>query len=161
LAKKRFPGPRFGAVSVAAMRDRWDLTERLFAAYYPRIVQRSEDAGQRETRGELLADAAGATLEIGAGTGINLEHYTPRVTELVLSEPSPYMLSQLHDALRDAPPAVGSSRLVAAEAQALPFGDQEFQTVVCTYVLCSVPDPQRALAEISRVVAPGGSLLFL
>jgi hypothetical protein len=51
------------------MRDRWDLTERLFAAYYPRIMQRSENAGQRATRAELLAGAAGPTLEIGTGNG--------------------------------------------------------------------------------------------
>ncbi len=143
------------------MRDRWDLTERLFAAYYPRIIQRAEDAGQRATRAELLAGAAGATLEIGAGNGANLEHYTAAVTELVLSEPSPHMLRRLRDELRDDPPAAGSWRVVRAGVQELPFGDATFQTVVCTYVLCSVPDPRRALAEIARVLAPGGQLLFL
>jgi SAM-dependent methyltransferase len=143
------------------MRDRWDFSERLFAAYYPRLMQRSENAGQRQTRAELLAGAAGATLEIGAGSGANLPHYSERVTELVVSEPSPHMLEHLRRALDDDPPPVGSYRLVQAGAQELPFADASFDTVVCTFVLCSVPDPRRALSEVARVLAPGGRMLFL
>jgi Methyltransferase domain len=108
------------------MRDRWDFSERLFAAYYPRLMQRSENAGQRQTRAGLLAGASGATLEIGAGSGANLPHYSERVTELVVSEPSPHTLEHLRRALDDGPPPVGSYRLVQAGAQELPFADASF-----------------------------------
>jgi SAM-dependent methyltransferase len=143
------------------MRDRWDFSERLFAAYYPWLLERSENAGQRETRAQLIAGATGRTLEIGAGSGANLPHYSAAVTELVVSEPSSHMLEHLRRALDDDPPPVGSYRLVQAGAQELPFPDASFETVVCTYVLCSVPDPRGALSEITRVLVPGGRLLFL
>ncbi|MFZ0039661.1 MAG: class I SAM-dependent methyltransferase [Solirubrobacteraceae bacterium] len=143
------------------MRDRWDITERLFAAYYPKIARRSEEAGQRETRAGLLAAATGRTLEVGTGNGFNLEHYPPTVTELVLSDPSPHMLDALRATIAERPPAVGSWEIVQAGLEDLPFADGEFQTVVCTYVLCSVSDPRRALQEITRVLAAGGRLLFL
>jgi SAM-dependent methyltransferase len=143
------------------MRDPLGLNERLFAAYYPRLIERSEKVGQRETRRRLISEATGATLGVGAGSGINLPHYTDRVTELVVTEPSPHMLAHLREALRQRRPPVGSVELVQASAQELPFADARFDTAVCTFVLCSVPDPSAALEEIARVLRPGGRLLFL
>lgn len=143
------------------MRDPLGLNERLFAAYYPRLIQRSEDAGQRETRRRLISGAAGATIEVGAGSGINVAHYTDRVTELVLTEPSPHMLAHLREAVQERRPPVGSLEIVQASALELPFADGHFDTAVCTFVMCSVPDPSAALAEIARVLRPGGRLLFL
>jgi ubiquinone/menaquinone biosynthesis C-methylase UbiE len=129
----------------------WNLSERLFAAYYPFLAARSERAGQAATRGELLADAQGRVLEVGAGHGLNLAHYPPDLDELVLTDPSPWMLSR----------APAGADIRQAGLPALPFADGRFDTVVCTYVLCSVEDQSAALAEIARVLAPGGSLLFL
>lgn len=143
------------------MRDPLGLNERLFAAYYPRLIQRSEDAGQRETRRRLVSGAAGVTIEVGAGSGINVAHYTDSVTELVLTEPSPHMLAHLRDAVRERRPPVGSLEIVQASALELPFADGRFDTAVCTFVMCSVPDPSAALEEIARVLRPGGRLLFL
>jgi SAM-dependent methyltransferase len=143
------------------MRDPLGLNERLFAAYYPWLIQRSENAGQRETRRALIAEATGSTIEVGAGSGINLAHYPDRVGELVVTEPSPHMLAHLRDALTQRRPPVGSLELVQASAQALPFADGRFDTAVCTFVLCSVPEPSAALAEVARVLRPGGRLLFL
>lgn len=143
------------------MRDPLGLNERLFAAYYPRLAALAENAGQRETRRELLSQARGRTLELGAGSGLNLPLYSDRVRELVISEPSPHMLAHLRKELEADPPPVGSWELVRAGAEALPFADESFDTVVGTYVLCTVPDPGRALAEVVRVLAPGGRLLFL
>jgi SAM-dependent methyltransferase len=143
------------------MRDPLGLNERLFALWYPIVVERAERAGQRATRRELLARASGRTLEVGAGSGLNLPHYTPAVTELVVSEPSPHMLAHLRSALEDEPPPVGSWKLVEAGGEELPFEDASFDTVVGTFVLCTIPDPGRALAEIARVLKPGGRFLFL
>lgn|SRR5579884_417187 len=143
------------------MRDPWGLNERLFALYYPHILELAERAGQRETRRALLAEAHGRTLELGAGSGVNLPHYTADVSELVVTEPSPHMLAHLRRQLTDAPPPVGSWKLVAAGAEELPFEDHSFDTVVATYILCTVPRPARALSEIARVLRPGGRYLFL
>jgi ubiquinone/menaquinone biosynthesis C-methylase UbiE len=130
---------------------RWNLSERLFAAYYPFVAAKSERAGQAATRGELVAGARGRVLEVGCGHGLNLSHYPQGLDELVLTDPSPWMLSR----------APAGTDIHQAGLPSLPFADGRFDTVVCTYVLCSVDDPSAALAEIARVLAPGGSLLFL
>jgi ubiquinone/menaquinone biosynthesis C-methylase UbiE len=137
------------------------LSQRLFAFYYPRLVALAENAGQRETRRELLAQAQGRTLELGAGSGLNVAHYSERVTELVLTEPSSPMLARLRAELEAAPPRSGSWELVQCGVEQLPLADHSVDTVVATYVLCSVPDPAAALREIARVLAPGGHYLFL
>jgi ubiquinone/menaquinone biosynthesis C-methylase UbiE len=136
------------------------LNERLFAFYYPRVCALAENAGQRETRRELVSEATGRTLELGAGSGVNLPHYTERVTELVISEPSPHMLNHLRTAIEEDPPDTGSWKLVQTGAEELPFEDESFDTVVATFILCTVPDPARALREMFRVLAPGGRYLF-
>jgi ubiquinone/menaquinone biosynthesis C-methylase UbiE len=137
------------------------LNERLFALWYPIVVERSERGGQRETRRELVSQASGRTLEIGAGSGLNLPHFTAAVTELVVSEPSPHMLAHLRAKLAENPPPVGSWKLVEVGGEQLPFEDGSFDTVVATFVMCTIPHPERALAEIARVLRPGGRYLFL
>jgi ubiquinone/menaquinone biosynthesis C-methylase UbiE len=143
------------------VRDPFGLNERFFAWYYPKVVSIAERAGQAETRRELLADAAGRTLEVGAGTGFNLPHYTSQVTELVATEPSPHMLDQLRARLEEAAPPVGSWEVRVADAEDLPFDDESFDTVVSGFVMCSVPRPEVALEEIARVLKPGGRYIFL
>lgn len=140
-----------------------DLSERLFATYYPALVRRSDRAGQARTRERLLAHAEGATLEIGAGSGANLPWYPKAVTELVLADPSPYMLDHLRSELASIPewPGSGIVSLVRAGFPSLPFDDASYDTVVVTYVLCSIADVPGALAEIARVLRPQGRLLFL
>lgn len=137
------------------------LNERLFARWYPVVVGLSERAGQDETRRDLVGQATGRTLEIGAGNGYNLPHYGSRVTELVVTEPSAPMLTHLRRRLEDAPPPVGGWALVASSGQELPFPDASFDTVVATFVHCTIPDPAAALAQIARVLRPGGRYLFL
>jgi ubiquinone/menaquinone biosynthesis C-methylase UbiE len=130
----------------------------LFARGYDRFTKSTEDAGLREKRRELLARASGRTLEIGAGTGSNLELYPEAVTELVLTEPDEHMRAQLERKLS----ALGRRpEVVGAGAERLPFPDASFDTVVATLVLCTIPAPRRALEEISRVLKPDGRLLFL
>ncbi|MGN6558205.1 MAG: class I SAM-dependent methyltransferase [Solirubrobacterales bacterium] len=132
---------------------------RLFSAVYDSGLKASEDAGLRQMRRELLVQARGRVLELGAGTGLNLELYPHEgLDSLVLTEPDPHMVKQLRQrAAKNCPGA----DLVEAGAENLPFADDSFDTVVVTLVLCTVPDQPTALGEISRVLAPGGQLLFL
>jgi ubiquinone/menaquinone biosynthesis C-methylase UbiE len=137
------------------------LSERAFARWYPIVMGWSENAGQRETRAELLGAAHGRTLELGAGSGCNLPHYPPAVTDLVVSEPSPHMREHLKAQLEEDPPPVGSWELVDCGAEQLPFEDDSFDTVSAAFVHCTIPDPPAALREIARVLKPGGQYLFL
>ena len=143
------------------MRDPWGLNERLFALYFPPLLALAENAGQRETRRALVGRASGRTLELGAGAGVNLPHYTSAGDELVVSDPSPHMRAHLESELADHPPHAGSVRLIDCAGESIPFGDATFDTVVATYILCTTPEPERVLAEIHRVLAPGGRYLFL
>ena len=131
---------------------------RLFAAVYDRGLKGTEEAGLREMRRETLRAARGRTIDLGAGTGANLDLYPEGVTELVLAEPGPHMAAQLRPKLAESP---RSAELVEASAEELPFEDSSFDTAVFTLVLCTVPNPQRALAEAARVLKPGGRLLFV
>lgn len=134
------------------------MRRRLFAALYETFNKGSEAAGMRDERRQLLANAAGATIEIGAGTGLNVAHYPEAVTELVLTEPDQFMRRRLL-ARVDALDRV--VQVLDAPAERLPFPDTTFDTAVVTLVLCSVPDQQVALEEIARVLKPNGRLLFL
>jgi len=136
------------------------LLDGLFARIYDRTLAPLEDAGLRDWRAELLAGLTGTVVEIGAGTGLNLAHYPTSVDRLVLTEPEPAMLAQLRDRLGEV--AVGIAVTAErASASSLPLGDGEADAVVCTLVLCTVPDPAAVLAEVRRVLRPGGRLVFL
>lgn len=131
---------------------------RGFAALYDRSFKATEEAGLREMRRETVAQAAGRTIDVGAGTGANLELFPDAVTELVLAEPDPHMARRLRDKLAE---SGRSAELVGAPAERLPFEDSSFDTAVFTLVLCTIPDPVAALAEAARVLKPGGKALFL
>jgi ubiquinone/menaquinone biosynthesis C-methylase UbiE len=134
------------------------MRRRLFAALYDTVGRGSEAAGLRGERRQLLAGAEGAAIEIGAGTGLNLEHYPEAVSRLVLTEPDRHMRRRLQQRVD----VLGlSAEVVDAPAERLPFPDASFDTAVVTLVLCSVPAQDVALAEISRVLKPNGRLLFL
>jgi ubiquinone/menaquinone biosynthesis C-methylase UbiE len=127
------------------------------ALTYDPFLALGERRGMAARRRALLAEARGRVLELGAGTGLNLSHY-PAVAELVLTEPDPAMRGRLaRRVARSRRPA----RVVAAGAEALPFADASFDTVVSTLVLCTVQDVDAALAEVRRVLAPGGRLLLI
>lgn len=133
---------------------------RLFSAVYDRGMKGTEEAGLRDMRHELLAGARGRVLELGAGTGVNLEHYPETIDGLTLTEPDPHMTKRLREKLA----ALGKTSevtVIEAPAESLPFPDDFFDTAVVTLVLCTVPDQAGALKEIQRVLKPDGQLLFL
>lgn len=134
------------------------VDSRTGAALYNPFTWAGEKLGMARRRRELLADARGRVLEIGAGTGHNLRHYPSGLDELVLTEPGARIGSHID---LDRAPAGVPVRLEQAPAEYLPFQDASFDTVVATLVLCTVGDPQRAVAEAARILRPGGRLLFL
>lgn len=110
-----------------------------------------------EHRGWACSQATGETLEVAIGTGLNLPHYPPEVA-LTGIDLSPEMLALARDR------AVELDRSVVlqeADAEALPFPDASFDTVVCTYSLCNVPDDSKAIREMQRVLKPGGRLILV
>jgi ubiquinone/menaquinone biosynthesis C-methylase UbiE len=134
---------------------------RIFAALYDRMLAGTEKAGLADMRGEVVREAHGRTLELGAGTGLNLHHYTDAVAELVLTEPDPFMAKRLRSRLAEDPPAPPAVEIVETPAEALPFEDRSFDSVVSTLVLCSVEDPDGVVDQIARVLRPGGRFLYL
>jgi ubiquinone/menaquinone biosynthesis C-methylase UbiE len=112
-------------------------------------------------RAELICQAAGVVVEVGAGTGHNLAHYTDSVTQLILTEPDPHMARRLRARLEAAPPAAQAARVVAAPAERLPVADGSIDVVVATLVLCTVSDPAAAVAEIERILRPAGRLFLI
>lgn len=134
------------------------LRGRLFAALYDPMMNAAEQAGMGRRRAELLVDARGDVLEVGAGTGANLRHYGPQVETLTLTEPEEPMATRLRARAAALSP---TPRIVIVPAEHLPFDDESFDTVVCTLVLCTTADLAAALREMRRVLRPEGRLLFM
>jgi ubiquinone/menaquinone biosynthesis C-methylase UbiE len=148
-------------MAAGAMGKAYDATwGRMFARFYDRALKASEENGLGEMRATLLADARGRVVEIGAGTGVNVDLYGKGIEDLTLVEPDPHMAAQLRARL-EGDGEGAPRRLVEAPAEALPFGDDTFDTAVATLVLCTVPDPVAAVSELARVLRPGGRLLFI
>ena len=134
------------------------LWGRLFAAGYDTFQASLERNFLGAIRSELLSEARGRVVEIGSGTGVNLQHYPRSIDELVCTEPEEPMARRLR---RKAAAAGLAARVVGAPAESLPFDDDSFDTAVATLVLCTVSDPAAALREIDRVLRPGGRLIFI
>jgi ubiquinone/menaquinone biosynthesis C-methylase UbiE len=97
-------------------------------------------------------------LEIGIGSGLNLPLYGPAVDTVIGLEPSPELLRMARDRAATARVPV---QLLEASAEAVPLDTASIDTVVMTWTLCTIPDPHSALAELRRVLKPGGALLFV
>lgn len=134
---------------------------RLSAVFYDRLIAGSEAAGLADWREDLLAGLEGRVLEIGAGTGLNLAHYTDKVDRLILSEPDRHMRNRLETKVSTHPRRCGQVGVIDAGAEYLPFPNETFNAVVSTLVLCSVDDPPSALSEVHRVLKPGGTFAFI
>lgn len=132
---------------------------RLLARLYDPIMRGSEEGCLREWRATLLEGVEGRALEIGAGTGASLDAWGDGLERLYLAEPTPAMARQLEarvpGRLRDV------AEVVPHGAEAIGLDDASVDVVFSSLVLCSVSDLDRALAEIHRVLVPGGRLIFI
>ncbi|WP_327366036.1 class I SAM-dependent methyltransferase [Streptomyces sp. NBC_01217] len=130
----------------------------VFARFYARMSVAAETgAGLAAVRSELLAGLSGRVIDIGAGNGLNFAHYPPAVSEVVAIEPE-RTLRQL--AVRSALRAGIPVDVVPGVAEALPVKSEAFDGAVTSLVLCTVRNVERSLAEIVRVLRPGGELRF-
>ncbi|WP_432112984.1 class I SAM-dependent methyltransferase [Streptomyces sp. S1] len=130
----------------------------LFARFYARFSVSAETRGGiGALRAELLAGLAGRVVEVGAGNGLNFGHYPVGVTEVVAVEPEARLRELAGRAARRAAVPV---TVVPGTAEALPAGDGAFDAAVVSLVLCTVRDVPAALAELRRVLRPGGELRF-
>ena len=109
-------------------------------------------------RSESLAQASGEILEIGFGTGLNLPHYPGSVRRITTVDPNPGMGSRAR--LRIARSGILVDHRVLS-GEELPFAEGSFDCAVSTWTLCSIPDPDRAVREVYRVLKPGGRFFFL
>ncbi|MFE2431703.1 class I SAM-dependent methyltransferase [Streptomyces sp. NPDC059373] len=136
------------------------VSHPVFARLYARCGPVADGRGFARHRDELLAGLSGRVIEIGAGSGLNFRHYPRTVSEVVALEPERRLrLLAADEALRaDVPVPVD---VVPGVAEALPVKSEAFDAAVCCLVLCSVRDQRRALAELHRVVRPGGQLRLL
>ena len=122
----------------------------------PYLLDAAMDTPELRTiRARVAAGLAGDVLEIGFGSGHNLPHLPPGVTRLLAVEPSGAAIDRARKRIAASPVTV---EIVAPDAQRLPLPDASVDSALCTWSLCTIPDPVAAVAEIRRVLRPGGQL---
>jgi ubiquinone/menaquinone biosynthesis C-methylase UbiE len=126
------------------------------------ILPRLCDLGMRNKlllpiRERVIGAAEGRVLEIGVGSGLNLPFYRPPVREVLALEPAAKLMTMAQNASRG---TIMPVSFLEASAEAIPLADHSVDTIVTTWTMCSIPHADTALAEIRRVLRPGGKLLF-
>lgn len=130
---------------------------KVFANLYDPLMKPLDVVLIYKVRQRLLQKAYGEVLEIGSGTGLNFPHYPSAVKKITAIEPE----QKLRD--KSLPKAIRAANSITVQegvAEDLPFPDNSFDTVVNTLVFCTIPEPEKAMEEIVRVVKPGGTVLF-
>jgi ubiquinone/menaquinone biosynthesis C-methylase UbiE len=133
------------------------ISHPLFARFYQRMSVVMDRAGAAEHRHALLTGLTGRVIEVGAGNGRMFAHYPPQVSDVLAVEPEPRLRAAAITAAQTAPVPI---RVVDGLADDLPGNDGEYDAAVVALVLCTVPDQASALAELHRVIRPGGQLRF-
>jgi SAM-dependent methyltransferase len=131
--------------------------------YRKLVIPRLTDLAMRNKqlepyRERVIGAAEGRVLEIGVGSGLNLARYPPSVREVLALEPDPRLIDM---ARNKSSAGVRPVNFLEASAERIPLEDASVDTVVSTWTMCSIPDVRRALAEMRRVLRPGGQLLFV
>jgi ubiquinone/menaquinone biosynthesis C-methylase UbiE len=132
----------------------------IIAQIYDALLAPAEWLCLADWRRNLVGSLSGSVLEIGAGTGRNLEHYGSAVERLVLTEPTRHMRRKLSARLRESPRR-RRVELSAQTSETMDFAAGSFDAVVSTFVLCSVADPGLSIREMFRILRPGGKFLFI
>jgi ubiquinone/menaquinone biosynthesis C-methylase UbiE len=126
---------------------------------FPRLLELSMSSKSLTAyRQQLLQVVSGDVLEIGFGTGLNLPHYPKAVTSLTTLDPNEGMGAIAQKRIDNSPIPV-QTQLISGEN--LPMPNASFDSVVCTWTLCSIPNAPKALAEAYRVLKPGGKFFFI
>ncbi|MEM6253875.1 MAG: class I SAM-dependent methyltransferase [Cyanobacteria bacterium P01_D01_bin.156] len=126
---------------------------------FPRLLDLTMSGRELSNyRQALLQSVAGDVLEIGFGTGLNLPYYGDGVKTLTAIDPNEGMLAIATSRI---PSTSINITLKTANAEALPLAAEKFDAVVCTWTLCSIPNLSKALAEVYRVLKPGGRFFFI
>ena len=126
---------------------------------FPRVLDFAMSSGQtKKRRLQLLADVSGDVFEIGFGTGLNLPFYPESVKELTTVDVNPGMNKRAQKNIAASNITVHNKVL---SAESLPMDDETFDSVVCTWTLCSIENVDKALSEVRRVLRPGGKFFFL
>lgn len=135
------------------------IMSRFFAFIYDPLIAKTEEACLKGWRKTLLKNAHGIVLEVGAGTGANLAHYTDTVDELIISEPDEFMSKRLLEKLKGF--NFKNTSIKDFGMEDINLADNSVDCVVSTLVCCSVGNPQKSLQQAYRVLKPGGKLLFM
>lgn len=135
-----------------------EASHPVFARFYMAASRAIERGGMARYRHDLLADLVGEVIEVGAGNGLNFRHYPPETSRVLAVEPDPDLRRVARYEAQRAPVPI---EVVEGVADRLPAADASFDAAVVSLVLCSVPDQRSALAEIRRVLRPGGRLFFV
>jgi ubiquinone/menaquinone biosynthesis C-methylase UbiE len=143
--------------TTAQRSDHYKVSNPIFVRIYQRVMPQGLAQGQAQHLDELVAGLSGRVLEIGVGGGPTFTRYPNEVSEVVGVEPEPRMRAL---AEREAARASTPIRLVDAVADDLRFDDESFDAGVLAGILCTVRRPEQALAELHRVIRPGGELRY-
>ena len=132
---------------------------RFIAFIYDPMIAKTETACLQDWRKELLANAYGKVLEVGAGTGANINFYPQQVQELMISEPDEFMRKRLLQKLENS--SLKNTQVKSFGMEDIDLADNSVDCVISTLVCCSVTSPHDALKQVYRVLKPGGLFLFM
>lgn len=135
------------------------MCQWLMAKFYDNIMRDAEDKCLRDWRRLLLQNISGDVLELGSGTGANLEFYPDTVKRLVLIEPNAHMRQKLK--IKSSRCKQTNIEILNNKAESIVFADESFDAVICTLVLCSVNHLEKTLSEVYRILRPQGKLYFI
>ena len=135
------------------------MCQWLMAKFYDNIMRDAEDKCLRDWRRLLLQNISGDVLELGSGTGANLEFYPDTVKRLVLIEPNAHMRQKLKIKISRCKQT--NIEILNNKAESIVFADESFDAVICTLVLCSVNHLEKTLSEVYRILRPQGKLYFI
>ena len=125
----------------------------------PRMIEAAcSQLPMTSLRRQYVGQATGDVLELGIGTGLNLEHYSDEVRSVTGVDPAAELTEKARERAETIKPKV---EVLGISGESLPIDDNQFDTVVCTWTMCSIPNPYRAVEEMRRVLKPGGDVIFV